>query len=105
MNRTRNNEGIGETGRRRFLAAAGATALAAIAVPAATPETTGRTGNDMQGESLTGNGEWTCRIRSDWGKLPVGTAFGGTHGAIAQDNAGHIYVSTQSATGVSGVRS
>jgi len=49
---------------------------------------------------VNGNGEWTCRIRSEWGKLPPGTTFGGTHGAIAQDNAGHIYVSTQSTTGV-----
>jgi hypothetical protein len=36
----------------------------------------------------------------NWGALPAGTAFGGTHGAIAQDNAGNIYVSTQSATGI-----
>jgi len=27
-------------------------------------------------------------------------SFGGTHGAVAQANAGNIYVSTQSATGV-----
>jgi hypothetical protein len=100
MNRTRNNNGIGEIGRRRFLAAAGATALAATAVRAAKPETAGRSANDVQGELFTGNGEWTCRIRSDWGKLPTGTTFGGTHGAIAQDNAGRIYVSTQSTTGV-----
>ena len=100
MNRTRSNDAIGEMGRRRFLAAAGATALAAIAVPAAKPETAGPTANDVQGELLTGNGEWTCRIRPEWGKLPAGTSFGGTHGAIAQDNAGRIYVSTQSTTGV-----
>jgi hypothetical protein len=35
-----------------------------------------------------------------WGSLPSGTTFGGTHGTVAQDKAGHIYVSTQSATGV-----
>jgi len=100
MNRTRSNDAIGEMGRRRFLAAAGATALAAIAVPAAKPETAGPTANDVQGELLTGNGEWTCRIRPEWGKLPAGSSVGGTHGAIAQDNAGRIYVSTQSTTGV-----
>jgi hypothetical protein len=49
---------------------------------------------------LTGNGEWTYEVVRDWGALPAGTAFGGTHGAIAQDNAGNIYVSTQSATGI-----
>ena len=32
--------------------------------------------------------------------MPAGTSFGGTHGAIAQDKAGDIYVSTQSNTGV-----
>jgi hypothetical protein len=49
---------------------------------------------------LTGNGEWTYEVVTDWGSLPAGTSFGGTHGAIAQDNAGNIYVSTQSTTGV-----
>src|ERR1700721_3280059 len=48
----------------------------------------------------TGNGEWTYEVVQGWGSLPSGTAFGGTHGAIAQDKAGHIYVSTQSTTGV-----
>ena len=49
---------------------------------------------------LTGNGEWTYAVESGWGALPAGTTFGGTHGAIAQDKAGNIYVSTQSETGV-----
>jgi hypothetical protein len=54
----------------------------------------------MQANLMTGNGEWTYRIASEWGRLPAGTVFGGTHGGIAQDNAGNIYVSTQSKTGV-----
>jgi hypothetical protein len=49
---------------------------------------------------LTGNGEWTYEVAPGWGSLPPGTDFGGTHGAIAQDKVGNIYVSTQSATGV-----
>jgi hypothetical protein len=49
---------------------------------------------------LTGNGEWTYEVVAGWGSLPADTSFGGTHGAIAQDNAGNIYVSTQSTTGV-----
>ena len=49
---------------------------------------------------LTGNGEWTFEVVPGWGSLPAGTNFGGTHGAVAQDNAGRIYVSTQSASGV-----
>ena len=35
-----------------------------------------------------------------WGTLPAGKVFGGTHGAIATDKAGLLYVSTQSETGV-----
>jgi hypothetical protein len=48
----------------------------------------------------TGNGEWTYHVVSNWGQLPPGTAFGGTHGGIATDQAGNLYVSTQSETGV-----
>ena len=48
----------------------------------------------------TGNGEWTYRVVSDWGQLPAGKTFGGTHGGIATDKAGNLYVSTQSTTGV-----
>lgn len=49
---------------------------------------------------LTGNGEWTCKVVSRWGQLPEGKTFGGTHGAIASDKAGNIYISTQSDTGI-----
>jgi hypothetical protein len=48
----------------------------------------------------TGNGEWTFDVVQGWGQLPAGTQFGGTHGGIATDNAGHVYVSTQSETGI-----
>jgi hypothetical protein len=48
----------------------------------------------------TGNGEWTYEVVPQWGQLPAGKTFGGTHGAIATDNAGSVYVSTQSETGV-----
>lgn len=48
----------------------------------------------------TGNGQWRYRVEPQWGHLPEGTVFGGTHGAIATDNSGLVYVSTQSATGV-----
>jgi hypothetical protein len=82
------------TSRRSFLAAAGLTALA-----------TGRAVSVSSDSSsvpvqLTGNGEWTYRVVPGWGILPAGTTFGGTHGAIGQDKAGKIYVSTQSHTGV-----
>ncbi|SFS13085.1 hypothetical protein SAMN05421771_2229 [Granulicella pectinivorans] len=48
----------------------------------------------------TGNGEWTYRVADGWGALPTGISLGGTHGAIATDTAGRVYVSTQSATGI-----
>lgn len=79
--------------RRTFLAATGIATIAprlafSIPSPASRPA------------SVTGNGEWAYTVVPGWGKLPSGTAFGGTHGAIAQDGAGNIYVSTQSDTGV-----
>jgi len=80
--------------RRTFLAAAGIMALTrrrAVADPSKLSSV------PLQ---LTGNGEWTYAVVSGWGALPTGTTFGGTHGAIAQDKAGNIYVSTQSHTGV-----
>jgi len=48
----------------------------------------------------TGNGEWTYNVVSHWGALPHGEIFGGTHGGIATDKAGLLYVSTQSTTGI-----
>lgn len=81
--------------RRIFMSvagiAAGAPAMSAVAVAddrASSPTV------------LTGNGEWTYEVVPGWGSLPSGTTFGGTHGAIAQDKSGNIYVSTQSSTGV-----
>jgi hypothetical protein len=80
--------------RRTFLAAAGIAALAhgrSVSTPS---------NSSSAPLQLTGNGEWTYAVASGWGALPAGTSFGGTHGAIAQDKAGDIYVSTQSNTGV-----
>jgi hypothetical protein len=86
--------------RRRFCFAAGATALASIAVAnAGAEEEDGKCGQ-TEAVFQTGNGEWTYRVVPDWGKLPAGTNFGGTHGGIAADKSGRIYVSTQSETGV-----
>ena len=80
--------------RRSFLAAAGVTALPLTRVAATSSDpSTGR-------RRFTGNGEWSYEVVSGWGTLPAGTTFGGTHGAIGQDRAGNIYVSTQSNTGV-----
>jgi hypothetical protein len=85
--------------RRQFLSAASLTAVSAV-TPSALEAETDSTCNRAQGAALTGNGEWTYRVASNWGALPAGTTFGGTHGGIAEDRAGHIYISTQSQTGV-----
>ena len=82
--------------RRDFMGVAAMTAVAP-AVPAfASTETSASTLPTV----VTGNGEWTYEVVRGWATLPSGTSFGGTHGAIAQDKAGNIYVSTQSTTGV-----
>jgi len=82
--------------RRTFVGATFATLLTSSAA-ARQP---GEAAMDPKSELLTGNGEWTYRVVADWGNLPENTRFGGTHGGISQDRAGHIYVSTQSETGV-----
>ena len=99
MNKAPMVPGDGTISRRRFFAAAAAAGVVSAARPGAALETT-EDGNAMQKEILTGNGEWTYRVVSGWGALPAGKAFGGTHGAVAQDDGGQIFVSTQSETGV-----
>jgi len=85
--------------RRGFCVVASATALAALAPHSAEAEPLVEDA-PAPAELITGNGEWTYRVDVGWGKLPAGTVFGGTHGGIATDKTGHVYVSTQSATGV-----
>ena len=85
--------------RRAFLASAGATAfISAIPSGAHAKEVSNHV--TPSETLLTGNGEWIYEVVAGWGTLPPGTAFGGTHGAIAQDKTGNIYISTQSTTGI-----
>jgi len=87
-------------GRRDFLTGMGAAALIGAMPKLAHAEPGSAVGDaEMRGLS-TGNGEWTYTIVPKWGQLPEGKSFGGTHGAIATDKAGQVYVSTQSETGV-----
>jgi hypothetical protein len=86
--------------RRKFGALAGFTALATLASTRMDAEVNAPAKNSSDRKIETGNGEWTYEVVHGWGQLPAGTAFGGTHGAIASDKAGHVYVSTQSETGV-----
>lgn len=100
MNRNQTQAESVPLNRRNFCAVAGFAALAAMTGTPVDAET-GGPGEDAAGPTLrTGNGEWTYDVVSGWGQLPAGTSFGGTHGAIATDNAGHVYVSTQSETGI-----
>ena len=85
--------------RRGFVTMAGLTSVA-LAVGIDVDAQTGESGSSRAPVSITGNGEWTYRVVHEWGKLPAGIMFGGTHGAIAADKSGLIYVSTQSETGV-----
>jgi hypothetical protein len=85
-----------KSNRRTFISVAGI----AAAAPSVPLLASGGTNSPASPTVLTGNGEWTYEVVPGWGTLPSGTSFGGTHGAIAEDKAGRIYVSTQSATGV-----
>jgi hypothetical protein len=99
MNRPWNQPAAGAIDRRRFGILAGAAALIPL-LPSSAEAAPLSESIPSQGGVFTGNGEWTYRVVPGWGQLPAGTVYGGTHGGIAQDAAGHIYVSTQSATGV-----
>jgi hypothetical protein len=86
--------------RRRFLGATGAAGLASLAIPKAWASATEEQDKSHDMTATTGNGEWSYEVVPRWGALPIRTTFGGTHGAIAQDKGGNIYVSTQSETGI-----
>jgi hypothetical protein len=82
--------------RREFCVMTGVAALGSLVGSPAHAEENALNASQLQ----TGNGEWTYEVVSQWGQLPPGKAFGGTHGGIATDKAGLLYVSTQSETGV-----
>jgi hypothetical protein len=86
--------------RRKFCATTGGAAFGLLLGRGAHAEARSEEPALDSTELQTGNGEWTYRVVSNWGQLPPGTAFGGTHGGIATDQAGLLYVSTQSETGV-----
>jgi hypothetical protein len=86
--------------RRHFCALTGVAALGSFLGRKAQAGTTGEERSLDSIQLQTGNGEWTYHVVPHWGQLPEGKEFGGTHGGIATDKAGLLYVSTQSATGV-----
>jgi hypothetical protein len=98
MNQTRNADAVSGLDRRQFGRVAGAAAVMAFASPPAPAQTPAC--NAQESPLQTGNGQWTYRVAEDWGHLPAELALGGTHGGIAIDKGGHVYISTQSETGV-----
>lgn len=86
--------------RRRFCALTGVAAIATLTIPRAFAATAPTSEDQTGSKSRTGNGEWSYELDSGWGHLPADLTFGGTHGAIATDNAGQVYVSTQSEAGI-----
>ncbi len=89
----------GSMTRRRFLTScAGTAAIASLA----SDETLYAEQSHAADEKtfVTGNGQWLYKKDDAFGHFPAGQQFGGTHGAIATDKAGNVYVSTQSTTGV-----
>lgn len=49
---------------------------------------------------VTGCGEWTFATVPGWGAVPTNQPPGPTHGGVAQDKAGNIYVSTDGRNGI-----
>jgi hypothetical protein len=89
----------GTVNRRGFCAAAAVSTLSMFCASAAASAPVDEKRTDL-GQLRTGNGEWTYDVAPDWGALPVGKTFGGTHGGISSDAVGNLYISTQSETGI-----
>jgi hypothetical protein len=90
----------GTMNRRSFGSVVAATALVAVAGRPRSARAESRAEDNCISQLRTGNGDWTYDVVHNWGQLPAGKQFGGTHGAINSDKAGNVYVSTQSETGV-----
>lgn len=98
--RDRTNSSWTTVNRRGFCTAVTASAFGMLTIPGASASVATDEKHLDPPQFRTGNGEWTYDVVHDWGILPAGMKFGGTHGGISSDRAGNIYVSTQSETGV-----
>jgi outer membrane protein assembly factor BamB len=98
MNQGRKSDAGSGLDRRQFSRVAGAAAVMAFAGSPAPAQTSACNGRESSLQ--TGNGQWIYRVAEGWGQAPAGLALGGTHGGIAIDKTGHVYISTQSETGV-----
>lgn len=80
-------------------------ALLATALLAALPLAYSHEGEHAGGASLnhsvnTGNGMHTYKTHPNWAKFSDGDPIGSTHGGVALDKSGKIYVSTQAERGI-----
>ena len=100
MEPDRKTSKLNKLNRRAFGSAAAVSALVAFAGGASPVRAESPDDSACGSRYRTGNGAWTYDVVPQWGKLPAGKQFGGTHGAISSDKAGNVYVSTQSETGV-----
>jgi hypothetical protein len=91
---------LGMVNRRGFCTAA---AVSTLGMFSSSPASASAAADEKHVDPIqlrTGNGEWTYDVVPDWGVLPAGRTFGGTHGGISSDAVGNLYVSTQSDTGI-----
>src|ERR1700724_2935595 len=100
MDPDRKTSKLTKLNRRAFGSAAAVSALVTFAGGASPVRAESPHDSACGSQYRTGNGAWTYDVVPQWGKLPAGKQFGGTHGAISSDKAGNVYVSTQSETGV-----
>ena len=68
--------------RREFCAITGSATLGTLLGSHAHADTGSEERSLNSSQLQTGNGEWTYQVVSNWGQLPAGKAFGGTHGGI-----------------------
>ena len=47
-----------------------------------------------------GSGNWRFNVEAGWAKVPAGVSLGPTHGGVAVDRAGNIYVSSDGPNGI-----
>jgi outer membrane protein assembly factor BamB len=47
-----------------------------------------------------GQGAWSFQVEGGWAKLPEGKTYGSTHGGVAVDRAGNVYVSSDGPQGI-----
>lgn len=65
--------------------------------PAAAPSPAAST---LQDGGLTGQGDWVYKTVLNWGHIPGQEHIGSTHGGVAVDKSGKIYVSTDGPNGI-----